>query len=383
MKKRRLSAMSNRTTSRRRRELFKVLGIGCAAAITITACSSSPASTGSVSAAGASGNGTATVNVTYLPILSGAALFVAQDEGFFTKYKIKNVYSQTANPYNDIAALSQGSIDVLLKGSATAWFNAVSSGLKVKDVVDRLSYTCSSDEPFLVSEKAWNAGVRSLADLKGKVVSNFATGSAAAYFLEQALHNQGLSPSIFKQEVQLSYPNAETALKTGAITAGFVANPQASQMIEAGEAHVLFNPYSVVPSGYSAGQFAMSDSFISQDGGSVAVRWVAAYLLGVRYLENPANKSAVISILSKWTGVSASVLSAEYGTNQWIWINPNGTINEQTILSTYGAYAKAAKQVSALPSPGQMYDASLDQRALKMVGTVSATRSCSSVQALG
>lgn len=367
----------------RRLSLIKALGIGCAAIITITACGSGAASEGSTNGANASGSGTATVNVTYLPILSGAALFVAQDEGFFAKYKIKNVYTQTANPYNDIAALSQGSIDVLLKGSATAWFNAVNSGLKVKDVVDRLSYSCSSDEPFLVSEKAWNAGVRSLADLKGKVVSNYATGSAADYFLDQALQDQGLSTSIFKQEVQLSYPNAETALKTGAITAGFVANPQASQMIEAGQAHVLFNPYNVVPNGYSAGQFAMSDNFIAQNGGSVAVRWVAAYLLGVRYLENPANKSAVISILSKWTGVSASVLSAEYGTNQWIWVNPNGIVNEQTILSTYGAYAKATKQVSSLPSAGEMYDASLDQRALKMVGTVSASRSCSSVQSLG
>lgn len=369
-------AKTSRTTRTRHPLRWSLAVVAAAAALLASAC-------GAGSAAGGGDSASPTVRVTYLPILSGAALFVAQDKGYFGQYGIKNVYSKTANPYNQIAGLSQGGMDVLLKGSAVAWFNAINSGLKVRDVVDRLSYDCSSDEPFLVSEKAWNSGVRTLADLKGKVVSNFAKGSAADFFLDQALSAHGLSPSMFKQEVGLSYPNAETALQTGAITAGFVANPQGAEMVKDGKAHVLMDPYSVVPSsGYSAGQFAMSQSFLGAAGGRTAVDWVAAYLKGVRYLEDPKNKADVISILAKWTGVSKAVLTAEYGTDQWIWINPNGQVDERTVLDTYGKYATATHQLNKLPAPNAMYDGSVVRQALKMVGTVPATRSCANVPKL-
>lgn len=356
----------------RRPVLLAILTAG--ALLGASACgsteSSAPSSSAGAGASGSAATGGATVTVNALNIVSLAPLFVAQDKGFFTKQGITNEYS-TNDIYSTLSVQSQGSIDVNIPGVGGAFFNAVNQGLKLKAVADRNQYRCTSDS-MLVS--AASAGITSPADLRGKKVAILAKGSSTEYWLDLVLQKAGMTQADLGGVVNLTYPDTVNALKTGAVDAGFLTQPLAYQAIADGVAKRILATYEIAPD-EQQGLITMSQDFLDKSP-DVAARWLAGWLEGVRYYQDPKNKDDVVSIVAAHTSVPAETVAALYGTDQWPYMDPNGTVDTKTAMNADGKWLVDNKIVENLPDPSAWYDDAPLTAAIKLVGSAPAGNSC-------
>lgn len=320
------------------------------------------------------------VSVNSLEILSLAPMMVADEKGFFEKHDIE-VSFDDADIYSRLAVQSQGKLDVNIPGVGGAFFNAVNEGLNLRAVADRQQYRCASDNLLLAGTKAYDAGLTSVSDLAGKKVAILAKGSTTEYWLDRALEDAGMTQDDLGQVVTLGYPDTVNALKTGAVDAGFLVQPLAIQMIEDGDAHRLLAMNEVAPD-QEQGLITMSGKFIDERP-DVAARWMAGWLEGVRYYEDPANRDDVVKIIAERTKVPAKTIDKLYGTDQWPYMDPNGEVDTDTVMNEDAKWMVDNDVVSEVPKPDDWYDDSVVKAAQDIVGRVPVERDCASVQKLG
>lgn len=320
------------------------------------------------------------VSVNSLEILSLAPMMVADAKGFFEKHNIA-VSFDDADIYARLAVQSQGKLDVNIPGVGGAFFNAVNEGLKVRAVADRQQYQCASDNLLLAGAKAYEAGLTSVEDLAGKKVAILAKGSTTEYWLDRALEQHGMTQDDIGEIVTLGYPDTVNALKTGAVDAGFLVQPLAIQMIDDGEAFRLLAMNEVVP-GQEQGLITMSEEFIKERP-EVAARWMAGWLEGVRYYADPANKDDVVKIIADRTKVPADTIAQLYGTDQWPYMNPNGEVDTDTVMTQDAQWMLDNGVIKEIPKADVWYDDSVVKAALEIVGTVESDRDCASIKKLG
>ncbi|MEV0944751.1 ABC transporter substrate-binding protein [Micromonospora wenchangensis] len=345
--------------------------LGASLLLGTAACGDDAESTGS--------GGTDKVTVNSLEILSLAPMMVADAKGFFGKHRVEVEFSN-ADIYSRLAVQGQGKLDVNIPGTGGALFNAVNQGLRVRAVADRQQYRCASDNLLLARTQAFDGGLKSVADLKGKKVAILAKGSTTEYWLDRALGEVGLKQSDLGQIVTLSYPDTANALKSGAVDAGFLVQPLAYQLITDGQAKRVLAMNEVAPN-QEQGLITMSQDFISKRP-EVAARWMAGWLEGVRYYQDPANKDDVIKIVAERTKVPAETITKLYGTDQWPYMDPNGRVDTATVVAEDGKWLLDNKIIEKLPEVGEWHDGSVVDAALKIVGEVPANRDCGSVQKL-
>jgi NitT/TauT family transport system substrate-binding protein len=357
----------------------KPLALAVAAAITlvVSACASpaDPASSGSSDTE----TTPAVVKVNALQIVSVGPLFVAEDKGFFEAQGIKNEYTD-ADIYAQMALQSQGNLDVNIPGLGGAFFNAINEGLKLRAVADRNQYTCTADSLLVVRTEQFDAGVDSVKELEGKNVAILARGSSTEYWLSRALADEGMTLDDLGTLTTLGYPDIANALKTGAVDAGFLAQPIGYSVLADGTAKRLLATHEIVPD-QEQGLITMSDKFIDESP-EVAARWLAAWLEGVRYYLDPANRDEVVQIIAENTSVPVETVDALYGTDQWPYMNPNGRVNTATAMDEDGAWLLENQIVESLPSVDEWYDDSIVTAALDLIGEVDAERDCNAVERL-
>ena len=319
------------------------------------------------------------VTVNSLNIVALGPMFVAQEKGFFADQGIENTYTD-ADIYAQMALQSQGNLDVNIPGLGGAFFNAINQNLKLRAVADRNQYKCTADSLLVVRTDLYDAGVDSVADLAGKNVAILARGSSTEYWLSRALAEEGLTIDDLGTLTTLGYPDIANALKTGAIDAGFLAQPIGYGILADGTAKRLLATYEIVPD-EQQGLITMSEKFIDERP-EVAARWLAGWLEGVRYYLDPANRDEVVEIIAEATSVPVETLEALYGTDQWPYMNPNGAVDTTIAMEEDGAWLLEQGVIESLPAVDKWYDPSVVEAALKIVGEVEDTRSCDDVTRL-
>jgi ABC-type nitrate/sulfonate/bicarbonate transport system substrate-binding protein len=321
-----------------------------------------------------------TVKMAYVNITAMAPMYAAEEQGFFAKHGIKNEYMLAPNPYGLLANQSKGEIDVNIVGTSAAFFNAYNQGLKIRAVADRMQYKCSSDNILLSGMPAYDKGLKTIGDLKGKKIAILSRGSGTEYWLGLILEKSGLTTSDV-QIVTLSYPDTLTALKTGAIDAGFVTQPLASTALADGTAKRLIGIHELLP-GEQLGELVMSQDFIARDGGKPAAGWLAAWIEGVRFAQDPANKDRMIELVTKWTKADGALIARMYGTDQWPYADPNGDLDTDYIAKYDGQWMLDQKLIARLPDPSEYYDTTPLKAAQAEAGRVEVKRDCGAVPVL-
>jgi NitT/TauT family transport system substrate-binding protein len=317
-----------------------------------------------------------TVKMAYVNIVAMAPLYAAEEEGFFARHGIKNELTVAPNPYNMLPAQSAGELDVNIVGTSAAYFNAHNQGLKIRVVSDRLQYRCSSDNILLARTGAYDEGLKTTAELKGKKVAIISRGSGTEYWLSLILGKSGMTIKDV-QIVTLSYPDVVNALKTGAIDAGFVTQPLASTVLLDGTAKRLIAMHELLP-GEQLGKLIMSQEFIERDGGKPAAAWLAGWIEGVRFAQDPANKDRMIELVTKWTKADGALIARMYGTDQWPYADPNGDLDTDFVAKD-GQWMLEQKLIERLPEPAEYYDTRPLKAAQEIVGRVEVNRDCSTV----
>ncbi len=182
----------------------------------------------------------AKVKVGLLRLTSSAQLFIAQEKGFFKDegLEVEMVFFKAAQPI--ALALAAREIDLGATGLTAGFYNALAAGLEAVVVADKgrewPGYPLSG---LMASNRAWESGLRSLKDLKGRRVGVTQIGSTFHYMLGRIMEKQGQDVSDVRIAPLGGLKNMADAVTAGQIDAVFLAQPFCSALESRGSARLL------------------------------------------------------------------------------------------------------------------------------------------------
>lgn len=242
----------------------------------------------------------------YSPFADYAPFFVAKEKGFFDEFGANVTLSPKGNTAETIQMLASGNIET---GGAT-WgaglFNALNRGATVAIIATlaRMPDTVPSPSPFMISQKAWDEGIRSVADLKGKRVGIPGPGGFGMYSVAKALEKGGLTLDDV-EAVFLPPPATAAAFANGALEAGWSIEPFAGKLEKEGLGRRLVEDHTF---GTELGLIAFNQDFVNSNEDAV-VRFMAGYLKAARLLDNGGWKDdEIVDIVAKYTGTEPETL---------------------------------------------------------------------------
>lgn len=244
--------------------------------------------------------------VGYMPLSIYAPIYVALEKGYYAEEGL-DVELQSFTNGTDITTLTAtNKLNVGLTGVGPAYWNGVSQGLPLTIIAPGHSEGNPVASPLMISKKACEDGtIKSVADLKGKKVSVNAPG-ATELWLEKALETGGLT--IADVDLQyLTFPDAVTALDSGALDAAIVGEPVATQAEQTGLAVRLLSDFPV-QNIWPTMVFGNSDWLKANP--DAAAGFVKAYLRASADLNANFNDPLNLAIITKYTNVPADLIAA-------------------------------------------------------------------------
>jgi NitT/TauT family transport system substrate-binding protein len=242
----------------------------------------------------------------YSPFADYAPFFVAKELGYFDDFGLDVTLSPKSGTAETIQMLASGNV---VAGAAT-WgaglFNSINSGATVTIVgtLAKMPSTVPSPSPLMVSEQAWQAGIREVKDLKGKRVGIPGPGGFGLYSVAKALEKGGLTVDDV-EAVFLPPPATAAAFANGGLEAGWSIEPFALQLEKQGLGRRLVEDHTL---GTELGFIAFNNDFAKQNEDAV-VNFLAAFLKAARQLDNGGWKDEnILDIVSKYTGTEKDTL---------------------------------------------------------------------------
>lgn len=242
----------------------------------------------------------------YSPYADYAPFFVAEELGYFDEFGLDVTLSPKGGTAETIQMLASGNV---LSGAAT-WgaglFNSIHGGATVTIVATlaKMPDTVPSPSPFMVSEEAWQAGIREIKDLKGKRVGIPGPGGFGMYSVAKALEKGGLTIDDV-EAIFLPPPATAAAFANGGLEAGWSIEPFALQLEKEGLGRRLVEDHTF---GTELGFIAFNNEF-AQENEDVIVRFLAAFLKAARQLDNGGwEDDNILEIVAKYTGTEKDTL---------------------------------------------------------------------------
>lgn len=245
------------------------------------------------------------VNMGTLPISIYAPIYVAYEKGYYAENGL-DVSTTGINSGTDIAVLTAtNDLQVGLSGIGPAFWNGIDAGLPLKIIAPGHEEGNPVASPLMISKKACDEGtITSVADLKGKRVSVNAPG-ATEYWLNAALGTGGLT--IGDVDLQyLTFPDAVTALDSGALDAAIIGEPLATQAEQQGLLIRLASNFPVEGMQVTA-VYANADWV--EENPEAASGFVAGYIRACRDLMDAPNDPLNLTIINKYTDVPIQLIA--------------------------------------------------------------------------
>ncbi len=247
------------------------------------------------------------VSLGMLRLTSSAPLFIAMDKGFFAEEGI-----DAAHPIAVSTASSK--VDVGATGITASLYNMAANGQKLGIVADKgREQKGYSSSALLVTTDNYNAGVKSLKDLKGKRIGITQKGSTFHYMLGRMLETQGMSLNDV-EIVPLSKLSAVmAALESKQIDGCILNEPNITKVQKAGYGKLVVQVGDVIP--YQTSAIFYSPDFMKNK--DAAVRFMRAYNKACNYYYEAAveKKDAkkleeVVNIVAKYVKAPAEDIKA-------------------------------------------------------------------------
>jgi NitT/TauT family transport system substrate-binding protein len=255
-----------------------------------------------------------------LRLASSGPVFVAEDKGYFAAegLEVELKFFDAAQPV--AVATVSGDIDVGVTGLTAGFFNLAGKAAL------RIVAAQSREEPgyhlnaYLVSKRAWDAGLKSLADLPGHSVAITQVGSTFHYSLGLIADKLRFPLASLKLVPLQSLPNMASALKGGQVDAAVMPATAAQPLIDAGDVKVLGWVGDETP--WQLGAIFTLQSTIDTRRAAVAAA-IRAYRKGARdfyeaFLKKGADGKpapgpeapALLATVSKYTGLAPERIGA-------------------------------------------------------------------------
>lgn len=308
-----------------------------------------------------------TVTVGHLGFLSDAGIFIAMEKGYFQEQNIHVELERFSSATDQVELLARGTLDIGSGALGPELFNAVARGIAIRTVADKGSVNPGFGfNVFVVRQDLLDSGrVKTPADLKGL---SFGTESIVSNVLVEydALLKAGGLTLDDVNLVVLPQPEAPTALANKELDAVIVAEPFGTIIESRGIGTILFTMDEFVP-GFQIAPIFYSPAF-AEGRRDVAVRWMAAYLKGLRFyneaFHDPAGREELVRILMKHTPVKDRAL---YERMVWPGLDPKGRVNGDSIMEQQRFLHERGLVPNLVPVE-QIIDHSFVEAALAIIG---------------
>ena len=252
------------------------------------------------------------VKVGVLKLTSSAVLFVGAEKGYFKEFGIdpELVYFQAAQPI--AVALASCDVEVGATGLTAGLYNIVAGGVQIWIVADKgREWPDHNLTALLVRKDLYDAGARTMRDLKGKKIGITQVGSTFHYNIGRFLEKEGMAPGDVELVPLQALPALNDALTARRIDAVATAEPFVSRLESTGAGVVIVRtgdtfPWQIATVMYSAG-FAKDRAR--------AVAFMKGYVKAARHYFDAvlAKKSGpaydeVVAITAKYTGASPDLI---------------------------------------------------------------------------
>lgn len=308
-----------------------------------------------------------TVTVGHLGFLSDAGIFIAIEKGYFEEQHIRVQLQRFASATDQVELLAEGTLDVGSGALGPELFNAVARGVPIRMVADKGSLPKGFGfNVFVVRKDLVDSGqVKTAADLKGLTFGTESIVSNVLVEYEALLASGGLTLDDVNLAV-LPQVEAPAALAEKVLDATIVAEPFGTIIESQGIGKILFTMDELVP-GFQIAPIFYSPQF-AQGRRDLAVRWMAAYLQGIRFyneaFHEPAKKEELVRILMKYTPVQDPML---YERMVYPGLHPEGRVNAESIMEQQ----QFLHQRGLVPNPvpiDEVIDHSFVEAALEILG---------------
>ncbi|MFI5373281.1 MAG: ABC transporter substrate-binding protein [Candidatus Rokuibacteriota bacterium] len=257
------------------------------------------------------------VKVGVLKLTSSAPIFVGVEKGFFKEFGVEPelVYFQAAAPI--ATALAAGQLDVGATGLTAAFYNIVLGGEKLWIVADKgREWPGYPLVAIVVQKEAWDGGLRSIKDLKGKRIGVTQLGSTFHYHIGNILEKEGLHLSDVKIVPLQAMPATVEALKGKQVDAILVPQPFPGAAEAQGFGKILAWAGDLYP--WQIATVFYSDKLATDRARAVA--FMKGYVKASRYYfdaalvqkdghaAHGANYDEVVEITAKYTGARPEII---------------------------------------------------------------------------
>jgi NitT/TauT family transport system substrate-binding protein len=316
---------------------------GGAAAAAPTAAS---APAGTAAAAPAPAQGPIVVRVGSQQLVGNAGVYIAQDKGYFAEQGLDVQYVDVGLTTQMIPPLAAGQVDAVVVGLLGGTFNAIARGTGIHLVADSGQVSpdpangFSSAFMFMVAKETLESGrIRDFADLKGKTYGTTSTGgSTPELVLDRALRNVGLTFTDLDTR-SMTFADLPQAVANKSVDFALGVEP----FIAVGEARDIWVRWKSPTEIYPGTQIAalLFGGSMDAAGPDAGKRFAVAYTRGLRdYYEafGPLGKDRpeIVAILVNNTAVKEPGL---YDRMSWNYVNPNCSLNVQTLTTDLEWYA--------------------------------------------
>ncbi|HEY7062515.1 MAG TPA: ABC transporter substrate-binding protein [Chloroflexota bacterium] len=241
----------------------------------------------------------------YVPIVAAAAMYIANDRGYFTEQGIDLEMLSFDSGALMPPALAAGQLEVGHGTPGPGLFNALARDIPIKGVA-----AISFNNTQLLIRKELVDQVHSIADLKGKRISFMVEGAPIDYTMRRLLYQNGMT--LQDVDVQrLSMPDSASALGNGGIDAAAVVEPFPVLIETRGVGGRAFNAQSLVPQDQASLVLA-GPSFLNRSDAAGAA-FLVGFMRGLRDFQGAQQDHklvdpAVLDIVSHWTNIPTDVL---------------------------------------------------------------------------
>jgi NitT/TauT family transport system substrate-binding protein len=251
------------------------------------------------------------VKIGVVKTLAVGPVFVAQERGYFTAEGLdaEIVYFDAAQPIAVAAASTD--IDFGITGLSAAFYALAGQGVLRMIAAGNREMPGFKNAGYLASNRAWDAGLRTIKDIAGHSVAVTQRGAMLDYDAALAIEHFGIDPASVRILALQSNTNMTSALAGGQADAAVFPVTPAMVVLGKGDAKLLGWVGDMVP--YGQANAAFTATKIADGRSDTVKRFLAAYKKGARdYHDAFAGSNeerrdgptapAILEILHKYTG---------------------------------------------------------------------------------
>jgi NitT/TauT family transport system substrate-binding protein len=304
----------------------------------------------SLALSGAAGPGDAqetTLRIGLARSTSNSAELMAIERGYFKEHGIKLERDDIESTANVIALLAQGRYQLVAGGISAGYFNAIEKDLPITILADRVSTPIGHN---LMIRPDLTGDIKTIKDLKGKVIASNGPGSVSTYEVGKILESVGLTINDVDIKI-LPFTQMSVAFTNKAIEAAIVIPPFVWQF----EEQKLAVPFASVdelvnPQPMTIAVIMANTDWIKKNPDLVR-NYFTAWLRGVRdYCQayhGGSTRDAVIKALVDSGTERRPELLHKY---PWPARSPDGRVNVASMLDIQAWYVKNKLANAAFPA---------------------------------